>query len=101
MIFADMNALRQKFPSSAELIEWENRAQYPQAKFITAGTLSMSLEEHWKDLCAFFDVGSPGMMLWVWVAGLSELHEEDDVYIDEYYEIPVAEAQKYIAQFEK
>lgn len=77
-------------PGAAEMIESENEAQYPQARFIVAGLMNVAEE---KDLVAFFDVGTKDMVLWIWVAGdLTVPIPNQDSYIDEYYEIPIEEA---------
>lgn len=85
-IFHDLESLRQDLPEVAEIIERENKDQYPNARFIVAGLVNVAAEGE-KDLVAFFDVGTKDMVLWVWVAG-----DFSDPYIDEYYEIPIAEA---------
>jgi hypothetical protein len=100
-IFHSMDEIRQCLPETTDMIEREHRIQsINDPKFVIGGIMNMSTDEVTKDLVVFFDTGIDGHVLWVW-APLG--NEDDDLgldnsYIDEYYEISFAEAEKYCSE---
>jgi hypothetical protein len=93
-IFHSMDDIRKRLPDTARLIEDENKVQYyrcPDIKFIVGGIMSMSEDQDTQDLIAYFDVGNPKMVLWVWCS-LGEERNLDDSFIDEYYEVSIEDA---------
>lgn len=98
--FNNWDALQIVCPGATELIVRENDMQYPNAKFLEGSLCSrdkLSNEDEEQDeveLHVFFDIGTPNMVLWVWLHGSrEELSDPDEAYIDEYYQIPIDEAQ--------
>lgn len=92
-IYKDFESLESDFSISAFYIKDENSQQYPSAKFIIG-----AYEDDDDGLNVFFETENKDMVLWVWVQGV-ELGNEDDCYIDEYYEIPISEAQQHYSYF--
>jgi hypothetical protein len=93
-IFHSMDEIRKRLPDTARLIEDENKMQYPDAKFMVGGIMSMSEDQDTQDLIVYFDVGNPKMVLWVWCPLGNEEDGEnlDDSFIDEYYEVSIEDA---------
>jgi hypothetical protein len=94
-VFRDWDSLAKAYPESASLIESENEQQFPEAKFLEArlepcddydddGEPEISLN-------VFFDISDPNDVLWVWLHG-TETGLQEDIYIDEYYQIPRKDA---------
>lgn len=92
--YLDFQFLKQDYPAASQLIINENKMQCPNAKFVKA---TVGLDPRCEDnddydlhMMALFDLGTPNMLLWIWIPGIS------DPYIDEYYEISNQEANGYL-----
>lgn len=99
-VFKNWDELQFACPGAAELIVRENATQCPDAKFLEGVLCSLDKlanedeEQDEVELHVFFDVGTPNMVLWIWLHGSrEELNDADEAYIDEYYEIPIDEAK--------
>jgi hypothetical protein len=93
--YSNFNDLQKDYPDATWFITNENKMQCPNAKFVRA---VVGLEPYCEEnddydlhLMALFDLGTPDMLLWIWIPGV------DDPYIDEYYEVPSQEAETYLA----
>jgi hypothetical protein len=104
--YIDFAELRKDFPATCQMIDDENEGQNPCATFLEAAVGQYAVgdprrEDVDADLIALFDVGIPGEVLYVWVAGEITCSEPySGAYIDEYYTMPIAEAVKQLSLVE-
>lgn len=80
---------------AAHMIERENNLQFPVAKFIKAflGT-GFTSDENYEDLIVLFDIGIKDHPL---VITIPDPDNEEGSYIDEYYSMPISEAERWIS----
>ena len=90
--YLDLEILKADYPAVVSMIEIENQAAYPNAKFVKATVGLFNHEDRNADLMALYDCGTPGELLWVWVSGDITDTKSGGAYIDEYYELPAEKA---------
>lgn len=92
-LFQTWEEVSKNFPGAAQLVGWENKIQYPDAKFLEC-VLSTDPNDGEVELHIFFDIGLLTVVLWVWVHGTLEQLSNIDYYIDEYSEVTIEKARQ-------
>lgn len=87
MIFSNETEIRDLFPYAFDLLDRENKIQYPQASFLYA-TYGHMGDEDITDLVVIYDINSDKEYLYAWVAHADSV----SAYIDEYRELPKDDA---------
>lgn len=94
--FDSFQKIIDQFPGVWEMVNLENKIQYPHATFIKS-VVSEIYPDNNQEIMILFDIGIPNKILWVCVVGdLTDPVSNNGAYIDEYYEVSFEEGIRYL-----